>query len=229
MVRVVGVGHSFNDQNCAPGPGGDAISLMWYKKVLRIDPASASIGSYPTVTVQSGINLVLLIEALADAGYTLPNLPIVTSVTVGGALGTGAHGSGAAHGLLSGSLVAARLVTGDGSVLVVDERTGQNVDVLPALKVSLGALGVLSEVTLRVVPDFTLQVRELPMPLEECLNRLPELVSSFEYFKAWWVPHTGYVHAFLVDRVGDAMDDEQRGFGRRPHARSSSDDSVRRR
>ena len=233
-VRVVGVGHSFNAMNAPSsssaatdggagagalserGGGGDAISLMFYKKVLAIDRAPAAGQGPPTVTCQAGINLVLLLEALEEAGLTLPNLPIVTSVTLGGALGTGAHGSGTGHGLLSGLLLAARLVTGDGSVLVVDGRPGptqQNAAVLPALKVSLGALGVLTEVTLACVVDFALQVRELQMPLADCLATLPKLCRDFEYFKAWWVPHTGFVQAFLIDRDGGCMDDPGEGYG----------------
>lgn len=61
-----------------------------------------------------------------------------------------AHGSGVAHGVMSELLVATRLIDGKGNVVVIDDRTGENSDLLPAVRVSLGALGIYSTVTLKV-------------------------------------------------------------------------------
>ena len=191
VVRVIGVGHSFNEMNCSAD--GIGMSMMFYKRILSLDKQRG------TVTCQAGINLVLLIEQLEEQGFTLPNMPIVNSVTLGGALSTCSHGSGAAHPCLSDLMIACRLVDGRANVVEISE-SGENSHLLPAVRVSLGALGIFSTITLKVVPKFDLHVRELGMPLDLCLAHLEELKSRYEYFKAWWVPHTGKVHAFLIDR-----------------------------
>ena len=191
VVRVIGVGHSFNEMNCTPG--GIGMSMMFYKRILELDKEKEM------VTCQAGINLVLLIEQLEEQGFTLSNMPIVNSVTLGGALSTCSHGSGAAHPCLSDLMVACRIVDGHANVVEIDE-FGPNSHLLPAVRVSLGALGIFSTITLKIVPKFDLHVRELAMPLDLCLMQIDALKQRYEYFKAWWVPHTGKVHAFLIDR-----------------------------
>lgn len=206
--RVVGHGHSWNESMCAPG--GVAVSLRRYKRVLAVDG--------DTVTCQGGITLVQLLEHLADEGLTLPNVPVVIGVTVAGALCTAGHGSGKTSPSLSAQLVGCRLVDGRGAV--VDVGPGSNEDLLPAVRASLGVLGIMSTITLRCVPAYDLHISEGPMRLSECMARIDELKDRFEFFKAWWVPHTGYVHAFCIDRkpvpsvaalAGDASVPEARG------------------
>mmetsp|Transcript_6349 Transcript_6349/g.16555 ORF Transcript_6349/g.16555 Transcript_6349/m.16555 type:complete len:494 (+) Transcript_6349:98-1579(+) len=190
-VRVLGHGHSFNASMCAEG--GIALSLRKYKRVLHVDAAAR------TVTCEAGITLVQLCEALEEAEppLTLENVPVVIAITVAGALVTAAHGSGMRSQSISAHLLGCRLIDGRGEVVSVDRAT--NADLLPAARASLGVLGVISTVTLQCVPMRTLHISEGPMQLSECVERLDELAARFAYFKAWWVPHTGFVHAFCID------------------------------
>lgn len=190
-LRVVGHGHSFNRSMCADG--GVTLSLRKYRRVLRVDARTR------TVVCEAGITLVQLCEALEEAEppLTLENVPVVLGVTVAGALSTAAHGSGVRSQSLSAHMLGCTLVDGRGSVLTIDG--AHNAELLPAARASLGVLGVLSTVTLQCVPARTLHIAEGPMWLSECVDRLDELSARFEYFKAWWVPHTGIVHAFCID------------------------------
>jgi hypothetical protein len=190
-IRVVGHGHSFNRSMCADG--GVSLNLRKYKRVLRVDGAAC------TVTCEAGITLVQLCEALADAQppLTLENVPVVIAVTVAGALATAAHGSGARSPSLSAQMLECTLVNGRGEVMTIDRTT--NAELLPAARASLGVLGILSTVTLQCVPARDLFISEGPLQLSECVMRLSELRERFEYFKAWWIPHTGFVHAFCID------------------------------
>jgi L-gulonolactone oxidase len=181
-LRVAGIGHTFNSMMSCDG--GVGVLLKRYTKVLKIDQEQL------LVTTQAGITLTMLLEQLEDVGLTLANVPIITSVTVGGALATCTHGSGKQHKTLSSQLVSCRLVTGVGEVITVTEG-GVNADLLAAVRVSLGALGVISTATLRVVPAFKLHLVEQPMALYECLGQIHTLADKYEYFKTWWVPHTG--------------------------------------
>jgi L-gulonolactone oxidase len=141
-LRVVGHGHSFNPSMVADG-GGVAVSLRRYKKVLQIDAVAG------TVTCEAGISLVQLCEALAEhePPLTLENVPVVLGVTVGGALATAAHGSGAKSPSLSAQLLGCTLIDGRGALLRIDAST--NAELLPAARASLGVLGVFSTTTLR--------------------------------------------------------------------------------
>lgn len=190
-LRVVGHGHSFNRSMCADG--GVTLSLRRYRRVLRVDAAAR------TVTCETGITLVQLCEALEDAEppLTLENVPVVLGVTVAGALAVAAHGSGVRSQCVSAHLLGCTLIDGRGDVLTID--AAHNPELLPAARASLGVLGVLSTVTLQCVPARTLHISEGPMRLSECVERLDELSARYEYFKAWWVPHTGAVHAFCID------------------------------
>ena len=190
-LRVVGHGHSWNESMAAER--GIALSLRKYRRVLRIDARAR------TVTCEAGITLVQLCEALdeAEPPLTLENVPVVIAVTVAGALATAAHGSGVRSQSLSAHLLGCTLVDGRGDVRTID--ASHDAHLLPAVRASLGALGVFSTVTIQCVPARTLHIAEGPMALSECVERLDELTARFAYFKAWWIPHTGCVHAFCID------------------------------
>jgi L-gulonolactone oxidase len=81
-----------------------------------------------------------------------------------------------------------RLVTADGSLL--DLSAGENPDVFDAARVGLGALGLVSTVTLRCVPAFRLHAVEEPVPVDDVLRDLDDLVEGNDHFEFYWVPHT---------------------------------------
>ena len=110
--------------------------------------------------------------ALHARGRALENLGDIDKQTVSGALATATHGTGAAFGNLSTQMVGGRLVTADGSVLDV----GGDAELLAAARVSLGALGVLTEVSLRTVPSFRLHK-------VESVRRLPDVLPGWT---SWW-------------------------------------------
>ena len=143
-VKVVGAGHSFTDIACTTGT---QVVLDRYAGLVSADVAAG------LVTVQAGMTLGSLNEALDALGLALANLGDIAYQTVSGALSTGTHGTGAKLGALSTFVEAMELVTGDGSVLTCSR--AENPEVFAAARVGLGALGVVSTITLRCVPAFT--------------------------------------------------------------------------
>ncbi len=103
-----------------------------------------------------------------------------------GAISTGTHGTGGQLQGIAAAVVGVQLVTAAGDVVEVDERHRW----FGAARVSLGALGIITEVTLQCVPAFLLHAREEPMALPEVLERLPELVDGNDHFEFYWFPHT---------------------------------------
>jgi L-gulonolactone oxidase len=177
-VRAVGAGHSFNDAACT---GGTMVSLERMDRVLDVDRSSG------LVRVEAGITLHALSLALAGHGLALENLGDIDAQSVGGAIATATHGTGARLRNLSSQVVELDLVTADGSVMTA--RAGEDDDLVRAARVSIGALGIVSMMTLRCVPAFTLRGVDRPQPLDEVLEHLDELVDGNDHFELFAFPH----------------------------------------
>lgn len=180
-VKMTGSGHSFTG---AALTDGHHVRPDRYGRVLRIDRASG------LVTVQAGMTLRALNAALATTGLALPNLGDIAYQTVAGAISTATHGTGERLGNLATQVRALRLVTGDGTVLECS--ADQEPDVFAAARVGVGALGLISTVTLATVPAFDLHVVEEPLRLDAVLEALDDHVRGADHFELYWVPHTGW-------------------------------------
>lgn len=178
-VRAAGRRHSFTDIAATDGLMVDTSALC---RVVAVDPATRR------VTVEAGITLHALGPVLAGHGLALENQGDIDAQAVAGALATATHGTGARFRNLSGRVVGMRLVTADGDVLDLAEDSDP--EALLAARVSLGALGVVSQVTLECSPLFTLERHDLPRPLGETLDRLDEHVDTHDHFELFVWPYT---------------------------------------
>ncbi len=140
----------------------------------------------PLVTLGAGTNLYQLPALLGEHGLALENMGDIDKQTIAGAISTGTHGTGAQFGGLATQVEALTLVTADGSTLHLDAGD----ELLPAARVGLGALGVITDVTLRCVPEFVMRAVERPEPLEEVLDGWLERAASVDHFEFYWFPHT---------------------------------------
>jgi L-gulonolactone oxidase len=151
------------------------------------------------VTVGAGVRLRQLSAVLARAGLSLPIVGSIQSQSVAGAIATGTHGSSLRYGNLSSLVTAMRLVDGAGSVVQLsagDER-------LDAARVHLGALGVVTSVTLPVRPARRLRQLVENVPVETVPDRLVDIASSAEYVKVWWLPHARNAQVIRYDETTD--------------------------
>jgi L-gulonolactone oxidase len=179
-VKVVGAGHSFTGIACTDGA---LVDLSSYGRVVDADPGTGQ------VTVQAGITLHRLCDELDARGLAMENMGDIAYQSIAGATSTATHGTGEAFGGLATQIVGLRLVTGDGSVLDCTPG-GPHADVLDVARVGLGALGVLSTVTLQTVPAFRLHAVEEPMPVDDVLADFDGFMASTDHVEFYWVPHT---------------------------------------
>ncbi len=178
-VRAVGSGHSFSDIACSDGMLVDTSGMQ---RVIAADPGSAR------VTVEAGIKLHALGPQNARHGLALENQGDIDMQALGGALATATHGTGIRFGNLSTRVVGVRLVTATGDVVEV---TGDaDPEGLLAARVSLGALGIASQVTLECVPLYTLRRHDRPLPLADVLDHLDEHVDGNDHFEFFLWPYT---------------------------------------
>jgi L-gulonolactone oxidase len=138
------------------------------------------------VTVAAGMPMYALNALLAAHGLAVPNLGDIDAQTVAGAISTGTHGTGMAHSTLASCVEAVTLVTGTGQILHVDASS----EMFQAVRLGIGALGILVEVTLRCVDAFTLLADERPMRLTEVLAGLDEQIATNEHVEFYWYPYT---------------------------------------
>lgn len=187
-VKAVGSGHSWSD---IAVPDDVLVDLRRMRRVLAIDAAAS------TIRVQAGIRLEELTETLDAVGMAMPILGSIAKQTIAGATSTGTHGSSLRHGNLATLITAMRLVTARGEVLVLDAAH----PLLPAARVGLGALGIVTEVTLRVGPAFRLEESLEPMAYEDVARDLRAIAESAEFVKIWWFPSTGRAQVFRYRRT----------------------------
>ncbi|EIE97069.1 D-arabinono-1,4-lactone oxidase [Saccharomonospora glauca] len=179
-VRPVGSGHSFSPI-AATDPGCDVLDLSRLSGLVSADVETG------LVTVRAGTTLRHL-NALLDAlGLAMTNLGDIDAQTVAGAISTGTHGTGARFGGLATQVAALELVTADGSVVRCspDERP----TLFDAARVGLGALGVITTVTLRCEPAFVLEAHEGPQPLDRVLADFHRLADTEDHFEFYWFPY----------------------------------------
>jgi L-gulonolactone oxidase len=177
-VRPIGSGHSFT------GIGAPEDVQLVCDRLVGVRAVTPE----GLVTVGAGTTLHQLNAELHRRGLALTNLGDIDRQTVSGALATGTHGTGAGFGGLATQVRGLELVTPAGEVLRCS--TARHADVFAAARVGLGALGVVTEVTLQAEPAFALRAVEGPGRLSEALAGFDGLMSSTDHVEFYWFPHT---------------------------------------
>ncbi|SEM54459.1 FAD-binding protein [Nonomuraea pusilla] len=176
-VRALGSGHSFND--VADGPG-DLVVLDRLPETraggVEIDTAAAC------ARVPAGMTYARLATRLDAAGFALANLASLPHISVAGSVATGTHGSGERNQSLSAAVRGLDLVTADGSVVSVKRGDPD----FPGMVVALGALGVVTSLTLDLVPAFELRQYVVEdVPADAGLDEVMASGYSVSLFTDW--------------------------------------------
>src|ERR1700728_186969 len=177
-VRALGGGHSFTP---AAATSGAALDLSGWTGIVGADLSSG------LITARSGTTIRELNRALDSLGLAMANLGDIDAQTISGAISTGTHGTGAGLGGIATQVAALELVLADGSVVSCSAE--QRPDLFNAARVSVGALGVISTVTLQCVPAFRLAAHEAPMHVDQVLARFDEFAAGNDHFEFYWFPY----------------------------------------
>ncbi|RKF25407.1 FAD-binding protein [Micromonospora globbae] len=181
-VRAVGSGHSFNRLGDTDGA---LVSLAGLPPEISIDRERRR------VTVAAALRYGDVATHLHAEGWALANLASLPHISVAGAVATGTHGSGEGNGNLASAVAGLELVTADGDLLRVDRDADG--DTFAGMVVNLGALGVVTRVTLDLVPAFEIrQYVHLDLPREE-LDPAFASAYSVSLFTDWRTPRINQV------------------------------------
>jgi L-gulono-1,4-lactone dehydrogenase len=188
-VSVVGAGHSFTE---AAMTDGTMIDVGALHGTIDADPSSG------LVKVGAGTVIAELNDELHRLGLAQENLGDIDRQTIAGAISTGTHGTGARLRNISAQVEAVELVSGSGEVRELD---GAQPDLLRAARVSVGALGAISTVTLRCVPAFVLCRIDRPLPREEVLASFEQRAAAHDHFELFTFPYADSALVLERNRV----------------------------
>jgi L-gulono-1,4-lactone dehydrogenase len=185
-LKVIGSGLSFSGVQLNAAEG-NMMSLEKYNKILSIRPADDG-SSNSLVEVQAGIAVRDLCELLDQHSLTLVNLGATATQSIAGATATGTHGTGAALGNIASQIHALRVVDAHGFVHYADANT--NKELFDAARVGFGAVGIISTMTLTVVPSWKMHVYQQYQPLDQLLSGVDSLVTQYPRVQWSFLPYT---------------------------------------
>jgi len=185
-VRCAGSGHSFTP---VVATSGLLLTLSEMKGVLNTDIERKR------VTASAGTTINALGKHLKAHGLSMVNQGDIDSQALAGALTTGTHGTGARLGNLASSIVGMKLIQPNGEILIVDESTP---DLLKAARVSIGTLGIISEITLQLMDAYNLHERIWRDDFEACMEQHDELAAKHRHFSFFWCPTERSRHCYCL-------------------------------
>lgn len=178
-IRVVGAGHSFTP---LVETTDTIISLDKLQGIVHVD------NKEHIASVYGGTRLKHLGPLLFEKGYAMENLGDINEQSIAGAVSTGTHGTGHTLGTISTQVVRVTIVLSNGEILEISR--DKNSEYFEAMRTSLGLLGIIVTVDLKVLPTYQLTAHSYKTPIETCLNELEALKEANRHFEFYYFPFT---------------------------------------
>ncbi|KAJ1964501.1 D-arabinono-1,4-lactone oxidase [Dispira parvispora] len=189
-VKVFGAGHSPSDLPCCEGY---MLNMDKMNRVLEVDTEMC------TITVEAGMRLQELNAVLHKHGMALSVLGAISEQSIAGAIATATHGTGTQFNTLSSMVQWIRLINGKGEIMECSSTLQP--ELFAAARCHLGALGIITQVTLQCEKAFRLESQQRPVAYEDMVNHFDELVESAEHVKFLWFPYHDRVTICQLNRT----------------------------
>ena len=175
-VRTVGTGHSFT-----PIIETDVLlDTSSLRGIIAVDPSQLTVTAGPKTTIGD------FGDPLWEHGLALANQGDIDTQAIAGAIATATHGSGRRQPNFSAALEGARLVDGMGNLVEVSRETAS--EALPALQTSIGMLGIMTEVTLKVAPAYELHSRVDIIKYDQVMETFESDMDEYRHYGLFWMP-----------------------------------------
>jgi FAD/FMN-containing dehydrogenase len=190
-VSTAGTGHSFTP---IVETDGVLLDLEKLRGILSIDTDRLLVTAGPkTIIADFG-------ETLWKQGLALSNQGDIDAQAIAGAIATATHGSGKRQPNFSAVMTGARIVDGHGSLIEVSDE--QNSELLPALQTSIGVLGIMTQVTIKVAPAYELHARTDIMKYAEVMERFESDLDEYRHWGIFWMPTDGSARLYNLKDAG---------------------------
>ncbi|KAF9135573.1 hypothetical protein BGX30_011510 [Mortierella sp. GBA39] len=189
-VKAIGTGHSPSDLACTDG---FMINTDKLNRLISVDEEKK------TITVQAGMKLHKLHDLLELHDLAMSNLGSISDQSVAGIMSTATHGTGAEYPSMCASVLGLTLITATGETISCSKT--EKADIFNAAVCSLGALGIITQMTLQCERAFRLENKQEPAKLDDVLNNLDNIIHSAEHVRLWWYPHTDNVVVWRANRT----------------------------
>lgn len=199
-IRVVGAGHSFTP---LVATGEMMLSLSKLSGIVEIDRENN------LVTVWAGTTLKDLGKMLHREGFAMENLGDINVQSIAGAISTGTHGTGVSFGNLSTQVETLTIITATGEELEISST--KHAELYHASLVSLGMLGIIVKVQLRVIPAHRLICKTSKISFRHCLQELDDLKLKNRHFEFFWFPYTNTVQIKQMNSLSNSSQPNQKG------------------
>jgi FAD/FMN-containing dehydrogenase len=176
-LRVAGSGHSFTPL-CSTDD--TLVSLDGLTGVVAVDPAACE------ATIWAGTRIAQMGKPLLAAGLALENQGDIDYQALAGAISTGTHGTGPGFGSLSSCVTELHLILASGERVTCSAISEP--ELFKAAQLSLGLLGVITQIRMRMLSAYRLHERTWVAPFEETTEQLDGLVNTNEHFEFFWLP-----------------------------------------
>jgi hypothetical protein len=193
-IKVVGGGLSFSGVQMTQN--GHLVSLDNMNKILNVTKLN---DGNSLVEVQAGIRLRDLCARLEDLGLAMINLGATATQSLAGGLSTGTHGTGTEIGCLASQIHSFRMVDSHGNIHTAS--AVENKELFDAGRVGIGALGIISTITLNTVPLWKMKKTTLKYSLNQLLVDLPTLMSQYKRLQWSWTPYTDSASVLIREDV----------------------------
>ncbi|KAI1365400.1 D-arabinono-1,4-lactone oxidase [Xylaria arbuscula] len=201
-ITTTGCGHSPSSLTCT---SSWLVNLDKFNHILSLDTSTG------VVVMQAGIRLYQLCDELAKHDLAMPNLGSINQQSIAGAISTGTHGSSLRHGTMSSSVLSLRITTADGVSRFCSP--DEDPELFRAAILSLGALGIITEITFQAVPEFTLKWQQVIDTDVKMFNSWEKaLWTQSEFVRVWWYPYTRRAVIWSADRTSEAQFDPPRSY-----------------
>lgn len=197
-VRCIGTGHSWS----ALAETHDI--LVNTDKLNRIISADAATGQ---VMVEAGAKLKDLNVQLWEHGLAFQNLGSIAEQSLAGAVSTATHGSGINHQILASQIQRFTIVRANGEAQVIDAELDK--ELFNTAIVSLGALGIITEMTLKAVPRYQMHEHSGLMDFDVVCDNVLDWIQHHDHLKMWWFQHTDKMMVYRYNRTQEPVNDSR--------------------
>jgi FAD/FMN-containing dehydrogenase len=195
-IRCIGSGHSWSEL----APTDDILMATdALNRILSINKVEN------TATIQAGAKLEDLNIELWNKGYAFSNLGSIARQSLAGAVSTATHGTGLNHKILGSMVTSFKLVKANGEILDVDKT--KDSELFKTALISLGSLGIFTEMTINIVPKFQLRERSGLMNFEEVCDNILDWVKEENHIKMWWFAHTNKMMVYRYNKTYEPVND----------------------